>query len=83
MIKRYCGFMIYLRSKSRVDAHGGSDCAFIPEGCPVSSRYTFPYRGLARRYLNYHVYFSHHTIFAGRNQGKFERRNLCAYSYAA
>lgn len=28
-----------------------SDCAFIPVGCSVSSRYTFPARGLARRCL--------------------------------
>ena len=28
-----------------------SDCAFIPKGCSVSSRYTFPIRGLARRFL--------------------------------
>jgi len=29
-----------------------SDCAFIPAGCSVSSRYTFPMKGLARRYLS-------------------------------
>lgn len=28
-----------------------SDCAFTPEGCSVSSRYPFPGRGLARRFL--------------------------------
>ena len=28
-----------------------SDCAFILEGCSVSSRYTFPIWGLARRFL--------------------------------
>lgn len=53
-----CGRIISARL---LRSPASSDCAFIPVGCSVSSRYTFPEMGLARRcllILHFRKYFS-------------------------
>lgn len=49
-----------------------SDCAFAPVGRSVSSLYTFPDRGLARRCLSTQVYHSKAAISTpqGEKSGK-------------
>lgn len=56
VLHRYCdGYPI---SVQLLQSPASSDCAFILEGCSVSSRYTFPYRAWLGVfcYLNYNIF---------------------------